>query len=269
MKGTKGLVVQRYFTKSGESPYLSVTYDNRSSVIRNPDGSVVFEMQNVEVPSSWSQVATDILAQKYFRKAGVPTLDENGSQIIGAETSVKQVVHRLAGCWRHWGEKYHYFASADDAQAFYDEVAYMLLHQISAPNSPQWFNTGLAWAYGIKGPAQGHYYIDPDTEELKLSEDAYTRPQPHACADYFTQIYTKEGTMFIGDLVEKNAVGTLVFDGEKFVKVLAVKDNGVQDVLRITSKNGNYVELTSDHRVWAADKRKKDGGIYAWKHCGE
>ncbi len=171
-----GLVIERYFTAKGEDPYTKVDYSRRSSVIRNPDGSIVFEMNDVEVPTTWSQVATDILAQKYFRKAGVPYPDGKG-----AEKSIKQVAHRMAGCWRYWGEKHNYFASADDAQAFYDEVVYMLLTQSAAPNSPQWFNTGLSWAYGIKGPAQGHYYVDPVTEELKKSDDAYTRPQPHAC----------------------------------------------------------------------------------------
>src|SRR3989344_5540156 len=173
-----GLKIERYFTRDGTDPFTTVTYEKRTSIIRNPDGSVVFEMKDIEVPSTWSQVATDILAQKYFRKAGVPT---NGTLTTGPETSIKQVAHRLAGCWRFWGEKYNYFASAHDAQVFYDEVAYMLLHQIAAPNSPQWFNTGLGWAYGITGPAQGHYYVDHDTGQVRLSEDAYTRPQPHAC----------------------------------------------------------------------------------------
>lgn len=179
--GHKGLPVGRYFTHEGVDPMATVTYDQRSSIIRNPDGSVVFEMHDVEVPSFWSQVATDILAQKYFRKAGVPYVGKNGEAITGPEKSLRQVAHRMAGCWRHWGEKYNYFASAQDAQVFYDEVVYMLLHQIAAPNSPQWFNTGLAFAYGITGPAQGHYYVDPDSGELKMSDDAYTRPQPHAC----------------------------------------------------------------------------------------
>ena len=173
-----GLKIERYFTRDGTDPFTTVTYEKRTSIIRNPDGSVVFEMKDIEVPSTWSQVATDILAQKYFRKAGVPT---NGTLTTGPETSIKQIAHRLAGCWRFWGEKYNYFASAHDAQVFYDEVAYMLLHQIAAPNSPQWFNTGLGWAYGITGPAQGHYYVDHDTGQVRLSEDAYTRPQPHAC----------------------------------------------------------------------------------------
>ncbi len=181
--------IERRFTTSGTSPYDLVQYTHRSSVLRNPDGSTVFQMDDIEVPARWSQVATDILAQKYFRKAGVPVADERGNAVVddkgnpvtGPERSVRQVVHRLAGCWRFWGEKYGYFDSADDAQAFYDEIAYMLLNQMSAPNSPQWFNTGLNFAYGITGNAQGHYYVDPDTKELTRSADAYTHPQPHAC----------------------------------------------------------------------------------------
>ncbi len=152
-------------------------YERRDSVIKNPDGSIVFEIKDIEVPQDWTQLATDILAQKYIRKAGLPK--EHSS--TGSETSIKQVVHRLAGCWRHWGEEHNYFASEEDAQAFYDELAYMLLKQMVAPNSPQWFNTGLAWAYDITGKPQGHWYVDPASEELKQSEDAYTRPQPHAC----------------------------------------------------------------------------------------
>ncbi len=177
----RGLAIPRYFTKDGTDPYESVTYEKRSSIIRNPNGSIVFEMTDVEVPTFWSQVATDILAQKYFRKAGVPYTDEKGTTTYGAEQSVKQVVHRLAGCWASWGYQYKYFASDADAKAFYDEVVYMLLHQMAAPNSPQWFNTGLQYAYDITGPSQGHYYVDPDTKELTRSKDAYTRPQPHAC----------------------------------------------------------------------------------------
>ena len=185
----KGLTVRRFFTKEGASPYEVFSYGRRDSVIRNQDGSVVYEMKGIEVPSQWTQLATDILAQKYIRKAGVPQLDEDGkvkkdgrgNPLLGGETSLKQVVHRMAGCWRHWGEQYGYFASKEDGEAFYDELAYMLLNQMVAPNSPQWFNTGLAWAYGITGSAQGHYYPDPATGEVRRSEDAYTRPQPHAC----------------------------------------------------------------------------------------
>ena len=173
----KGLSVSRYFTQDGKTPYELFDYELRSSVIRNPNGTVVFEMNNVEVPKHWSQVATDILAQKYFRKAGVPQPD--GS--LGGERSIRQVAHRLADCWRGWGEKYGYFASAQDAQVFYDELVYSLLSQMAAPNSPQWFNTGLYSSYGISGKPQGHYYVDPDSGQLTRSSSAYERPQPHAC----------------------------------------------------------------------------------------
>ncbi len=181
--------INKRFTREGVSPYQHFTYTKRASTLRNPDGSVVFDMKDVEVPASWSQMASDILAQKYFRKTGVPLfddnnnpiLDESGNQKTGSEHSLKQVVHRLAGAWKWWGEKYNYFDTEKDAQNFYDEIAYMLLKQMAAPNSPQWFNTGLTFAYGITGSKQGHYYIDPDNEELKKSDDAYSRPQPHAC----------------------------------------------------------------------------------------
>ena len=153
----------RIFTRGGVNPYEMFNYTLRKSILRNPDGSVVFEMDNVEVPTHWSQLATDILAQKYFRKTGVPQynsdgspiLDEHGNQVLGSENSVKQVVHRLAATWKHWGEQYKYFDSPEDANIFYDELVYMLLNQMCAPNSPQWFNTGLHWAYGVDGPAQG------------------------------------------------------------------------------------------------------------------
>lgn len=173
----EGLKFQRYFTRDGINVYDLFTYEKRSSVIRNPAGDSVFEMNNVEVPATWSQVATDILAQKYFRKAGVPQAD--GS--TGSENSIKQVAHRMAGCWKSWGERYGYFATADDAQIFYDELVYTVVGQLAAPNSPQWFNTGLHSSYGITGKPQGHYYIDPVTENLEKSTSAYERPQPHAC----------------------------------------------------------------------------------------
>lgn len=181
--------IERRFTKEGQSPYEMFSYIKRKSVLKNPDGSVVFEVNDVEVPTNWSQMATDILAQKYLRKTGVPQFDENGNPILdadgkqklGPETSIKQVVHRLAYTWRWWGEQYGYFESESDATTFYDELVYMLMNQMAAPNSPQWFNTGLSTVYGIKGNKQGHFYIDPDTLELKRSEDAYSRPQPHAC----------------------------------------------------------------------------------------
>jgi ribonucleoside-diphosphate reductase alpha chain len=176
-QSVKGLQFTRRFTKEGTNVYDQFAYDYRTSVIRNPSGEVVFEMNNVEVPAKWSQIATDILAQKYFRKAGVPQPD--GS--LGRETSVKQVAHRMANCWRVWGERYGYFASDKDAQVFYDELVYSILDQACTPNSPQWFNTGLHESYGITGKPQGHYFVDPADNQLKRSTSAYERPQPHAC----------------------------------------------------------------------------------------
>jgi len=185
----KGLQIERRFTNSGEDPYQNVEWLTRDSRITNPDGSVVFEMEDAEIPAAWSQVAGDIMVSKYFRKAGVPHLDEDGEPIVddegnpvvGPETSARQVINRLATTWRWWGEQHGYFAGADDAKAFEDEIAYMLLHQMAAPNSPQWFNTGLHHQYGIEGTAQGFWFVDPETGENVESPDAYSRPSPHAC----------------------------------------------------------------------------------------
>lgn len=185
----RGLSVSRIFTTPGSDPLEEVKCEKRTCRIKNPDGSVVFEMEGAEVPVAWSQGATDILMSKYFRRAGIPQTDEQGNLlrhadgtiVTGPERSVKQVIRRLAGCWRHWGQQEGYFETAQDAQAFEDELSYMLIHQMAAPNSPQWFNTGLHYAYGITGPAQGHFYADSKTGEIRESEDSYTHPQPHAC----------------------------------------------------------------------------------------
>lgn len=174
---TKALRFSRQFTQEGVSPYDMFEYDYRTSVIKNPSGEVVFQMDDVEVPKQWSQIATDILAQKYFRKAGVPQPD--GS--LGREGSAKQVAHRMAHCWRVWGERYDYFETEKDAQIFYEELVYSILNQACVPNSPQWFNTGLHEVYGITGKPQGHYYVDAKDGQLKKSTSAYERPQPHAC----------------------------------------------------------------------------------------
>jgi len=190
--------IPRRFTREGQDPFVGLSFVPRSSRIVNPNGSVVFEMTNILVPEGWSQVAVDILAQKYFRKAGVPQqlrrVQEEGipewlqrSEPATAdtprvsETDSRQVFHRMAGCWTYWGWKGGYFTSEADARAFYDETCYMLAAQMAAPNSPQWFNTGLHWAYGIEGPPQGHYYVDPVDGQLRRSNNAYERPQPHAC----------------------------------------------------------------------------------------
>src|SRR4051794_2262958 len=197
--------IERRNTTEGQSPYHLIAFRLATSEIRNPDGSIVFRLDGIEAPEAWSQVAIDVLAQKYFRKAGVParlkTVEEAGvpswlrrsvpdeaalaelpeDQRYGSEISSKQVFDRLAGCWTYWGWKGEYFSSEEDAQTFFDELRFMLAQQMCAPNSPQWFNTGLHWAYGIDGPAQGHYYVDHQTGRLTTSASAYEHPQPHAC----------------------------------------------------------------------------------------
>src|ERR1051326_7893331 len=197
--------IERRYTKEGQSPYADIEFRLTTSEIRNPDGSVVFRADDVEVPASWSQVASDVLAQKYFRKAGVPArlkkLEESTvpswlwrsvadeaalaelpekERSVGEQSS-KQVFDRLAGTWTYWGWKGGYFDSEADAQAFFDEHRYMLAMQMCAPNSPQWFNTVLHWAYGTDGPSQGHFYVDYRTGELTRSKSSYEHPQPHAC----------------------------------------------------------------------------------------
>jgi len=198
--------IRRFFTTEGQSPYEGIPFRTATSEIRNPDGSIVFRQDGIEVPELWSQVACDVMAQKYFRRAGVPVclkkLEENDlpsflwrqvpdedalaalpqdeAKTVG-EISVKQVFHRLAGTWTYWGWKGGYFDAEEDARAFYDEICHMLATQKAAPNSPQWFNTGLHWAYGIDGPSQGHYYVDFRSAELVRSASAYEHPQPHAC----------------------------------------------------------------------------------------
>jgi len=197
--------ISRYYTRAGHDAYDGLSFTYVQSEITNPDGSTVFKLDECEVPSGWSQVAADVIAQKYFRKAGVPAalkpvkekgvpsflwrhvpdqkaldaLDEDAR--FGGETSAKQVFDRLAGAWAYWGWKGGYFTDEDDAQAYYDEMRHMLASQMGAPNSPQWFNTGLHWAYGIDGPGQGHHFVDPDSGKLTASNSAYERPQPHAC----------------------------------------------------------------------------------------
>src|SRR5580698_7954866 len=203
--GSKAMRIERHYTQSGVSPYDLIPFATTKSEIRNPDGSVVFSLQGVEVPAAWSQVAADVLAQKYFRKAGIPARvrrveeesvpsflwrsvpDETAlsslpkEERVGSETSAKQVFDRLAGAWAYWGWKAGYFDGEEDARAYYDEMRFMLARQMAAPNSPQWFNTGLHWAYGVDRPSQGHYYVDHKTGRLTKSSTAYEHPQPHAC----------------------------------------------------------------------------------------
>ncbi|MCC5815665.1 MAG: vitamin B12-dependent ribonucleotide reductase [Leptospira sp.] len=199
------MIIERHFTKNHNNLYPGIEWAKRNSRISNPDGSVVFEAKDIAVPNTWSQVATDILAQKYFRRKGIPKylkkVSEKGipewlqrsvpddeklkaldpEDRFTGESDSKQVFHRLAGCWTYWGFKYGYFSDEESARNFYEEIIFMLASQMAAPNSPQWFNTGLHWAYGIDGKSQGHFYVDPKTAKLTKSASSYEHPQPHAC----------------------------------------------------------------------------------------
>jgi ribonucleoside-diphosphate reductase alpha chain len=263
---------RRIFSADGDT-YAGVTFEPKTSRIVNPDGSVIFEAKDVMVPAGWSQVAVDVIAQKYFRKAGVPkalrAVPEDGipewlwpcgpdeaqleqlprAERFGGETDSRQVFHRLAGTWTYWGFKHGYFDSEADARVYYDEMCAMLARQIGAPNSPQWFNTGLFWAYGIAGPAQGHYFVDPASLELTRSVNAYEHPAPHACLPYRALVTTPDGPIPIGKIVERNLVGLPIYDWSGTTKVVAVKHNGVKSVYRIRLANGNFIEATSDHVV--------------------
>src|SRR5438552_10507755 len=252
--------INRLFAGDTANPYENIEFEKRTSVIRNPDGSIVFEMIDIMVPKKWSQVATDIIAQKYFRKAGIPVklkkVQEEGvpewlcrskadnetikniasEERYISEKDSRQVFNRLAGCWTYWGWKHNYFDTEADARAFYNEHCFMLASQMAAPNSPQWFNTGLNWAYGISGPSQGHFYVDPVSGELVTSEDAYTHPQPHACAKGDTKLFTDKGILEIQEIVENNINDIKVFDGTEFVNLEAVQNSGIKQVFRAALK---------------------------------
>ncbi len=271
----------RTYSAPGE-PYAGIDFEPRTSRIANPDGKVVFELKDIDIPTGWSQVATDILAQKYFRKAGVPTatvrVPEDGvpawlwrsepasdATFVG-ETDARQVFHRLAGCWTYWGFKHDYFDNEFEARAYYDEMCAMLARQIGAANSPQWFNTGLHWAYGIAGPAQGHYYIDPKTAQLMESTSAYEHPAPHACLPYRALVSTPDGPVPIGEIVERNLIGLAVYDMAGTTNVLAVKHNGVKRVVRVRLSGDKSIDVTADHIVLA---RRSPNHAYQWLGAGD
>ncbi|MEN6477190.1 MAG: adenosylcobalamin-dependent ribonucleoside-diphosphate reductase [Rectinema sp.] len=257
---------ERKFTKAGSGPYEGIQWETRTSEIRDPNGKAVFKMDGAIVPSTWSQIATDILAQKYFRKAGLKVgtargwesmLPKSQRHLAGegaktdAEHDCRQVFHRLAWTWCVWGREAGYFDSPEDERAFYDEVLYMLARQMAAPNSPQWFNTGLHAVYGIEGPAQGHYYVDPASGEVRKSESAYQRPQPHACfiLDIQDDLVNEGGIM---DLVTREArlfkygSGT----GSNFSKIRGLNENlsgggvssGLLSFLKIADRSASAVK---------------------------
>ena len=261
------MTIQRFFTDPTSGPYKDIVWEERRSEIRNPDGKTIFCEETVIVPAFWSQIAGDILAQKYFRKAGVPadkryawqewagTSGQNDPGLDlpddGAEHDARQVFHRLAFTWLDWGRKSGFFGGEADEKAFYDETCYMLAHQIAAPNSPQWFNTGLYTVYGIDGPAQGHYYVDPVTGKTEKSDSAYKRPQPNACfiLSIKDDLVNKGGIM---DLITREArlfkygSGT----GSNFSRIRAVREklsgggvsSGLLSFLKIGDRSASAIK---------------------------
>ncbi len=271
--GQEFMKITRRFTEAGKSPYDRIPFRRGTSEIRNPDGSIVFQLEGLMVPEHWSQVAADILAQKYFRKAGVPkrlkrveetqvpswlwksVADERAlaelpaSERTGGEEDARQVFDRLAGTWTYWGWKGGYFTTEDDARAFFDEHRYMLAMQMAAPNSPQWFNTGLHWAYGIDGPGQGHYFADFETGEIQQSTSAYERPQPHAC---FIQSVAD-------DLVNENGIMDL------WVREARLFKYGSGTGTNFSSLRGGGEKLSGGGQVIGSDELPEDRRPGSWR----
>ncbi len=307
--------IPRRFSNGTQDPLTNIEFGPRDTRIQEPSGRIVFELKGAIFPTAWSQTACEVVAQKYFRKAGVPketqpvdewdaNLDEwakmpawlrrsepvTGTTLAG-ETDVRQVFRRMAGAWTYWGWQggyfkpnaeqlrkqpgqdsgldHNYIAAAENASAFYDEVMHMLAKQMAAPNSPQWFNTGLHWAYGIAGKPQGHFYVSPFTGEAVESSDAYTRAQPHACQPHHALVLTPNGPIPIGELVKSALKGgdysAWSLEG-KPTKIIGVASNGIKPVLRLVLTNMAAVEVTADHQVCAA--RPGDVG-FSWMEAGD
>ncbi|PRH89105.1 vitamin B12-dependent ribonucleotide reductase [Labrys okinawensis] len=192
-------------TAGTDDPYMLLSFKEAASEIRNTDGTVIFQFPRIISPRNWSQVAIDIVARRYLRKGDVPaclrTVPEDGvpswlwrsmpdeealrllpeSDRYGSETDLRKVFDRIAGATTYWGWKHHYFTTETDARSFFDEYRFLLASQKIAPNTPQWFNTGLHWAYGIEGSSQGHFFYDEDAQQVISSANAYERPQTHSC----------------------------------------------------------------------------------------
>ena len=238
--------IVRFFTKTNSDPYHDQRYLPRTSAIHGKTDRPL----TITAPESWSQIAVDILAHKYMRKTGVP----QGDGELGAETDARHVFRRLADCWAFWGREEGYFATDDEAKAFSDEMQYMLAHQIGAPNSPQWFNTGLHHAYGIDGPAQGLWRYDLRTKQSALVPNAYQHPQASACQPYHARVSTPKGPIPIGEIVTNNLIGLEVYDSQGLTQVVAVKSNGTKPVYKLSLANGLFIEATGDHLVLAVDR---------------
>jgi len=230
----RALKFARHFTQSGQDPFSTSQWEHRTASITGENGKSVFEQKDCEIPAAWSQLATNVVVSKYFR--GPMNTPQR-------ETSVRQVIGRVADTIGDWGKQGGYFASEEDGQAFRDELVYLLLHQYGAFNSPVWFNLG------VKG----------------------ARQQASACQPYDALVSTPSGLVPIGELVQRNAVGTKVFDAHGVARIVAVKNNGVKIVLRVHTKAGYTLDVTADHLVWKATGAKSgqwvEGGTLKAGDC--
>src|SRR3954470_4196810 len=216
-KEDAALGVRRYITIAGRDPFAEIEWETRDAFIPGKD-KPVFEQRDVEFPKFWSQTATNIVAQKYFR--GRMASPER-------ERSVRQMIGRVVSTIGTWGREGGYFATEDEAQTFEDELKAILVNQLAAFNSPVWFNVGF--------------------EE---------KPQCSACMPYHQLVSTPDGMVPIGELVDDDAVGRGVYDPGGTTRIVAVKDNGDKPVLRVRLRNGQFVEATGDHVVKAARQRR-------------
>ena len=252
----QGLKINRVFSTEGVDPLTdNIEYEIRSSKITEPNGSVVFEMDNIDAPRSWSQLAIDIAASKYFKRAQVPN--------TGREISVKQMITRVSHTIRQFGEENDYFSSREDAQVFEDELTHLLITQKGAFNSPVWFNCGLFHKYGIKGNKPGTYFFNLNTNQVEECQDSYSHPQGSACQPYYALINTTKGLIPIGKIVEENLIETKVYDGQNITKIIATKHNKKKQVYKIKLRDGFFIEATSDHLVCAHKERRTKK--FEWK----
>ena len=263
----------RVYTDGVTSPFDMVKWENRTVEIREENGNLVFVQTDVEVPDFWDEVATSMLANKYFRRAKVPAetvkVPEQGvfdqfcrsipkeGTTFGGEHSLRQVAHRLVGNWVYWMCRENHFDTEDDANVFYDEMIHILINQIAEPNSPQFFNTGLGWAYGNNNNYDGYYFVDEKTgkalEYEKNREAAICRQQAQACVAGDTRILTDAGWIQVKDLVNGKVKAKTVWDGEEWTDIKASISSGIKDIYRMKLQNGNWVDMTRDHQVLVSE----------------
>lgn len=166
-----GLKIEQQFCPTDKAPFDTVGWELRSAAIKDETGNALFEQTDCEIPASWSQLATNVVVSKYFY--GEPNTDER-------ENSVRQLIHRVTRTISDWGIADGYFETAEDGEAFYNDLSWLCLHQHGAFNSPVWFNVGLFHEYGVAGdPCTWNY--NPATQQVEQPDNPYEFPQGSAC----------------------------------------------------------------------------------------